>query len=69
MVANMTEDSTLIGTAEATEMLGVSKDTLIRMVARGTLKAAHKMSGTSGAYLFERADVEQLAREKTEAAS
>jgi len=65
----MTESSTLVGTAYVMATLDVSRDTVVRMVARGVLKAAHKMDGPRGAYLFERADVEQLAREKAEAAS
>jgi excisionase family DNA binding protein len=64
----MTESSTLVGTSDVMEMLGVSRDTVVRMVARGALKAVHKMAGPQGAYLFERADVERLARDK-EAAS
>jgi excisionase family DNA binding protein len=65
----MTESSTLVGTADVMEMLDVSRDTVVRMVARGTLKAVHKMPGPRGPYLFDRADVEQLARDKAEAAS
>jgi len=63
----MTESSTLVGTTYVMETLGVSRDTVVRMVARGALKAAHKMDGPNGAYLFERADIERLAREKAEA--
>ena len=68
MLATMTEDSTLVGTSEVMEMLSVSRDTVVRMVARGALKAVHKMSGPTGGYLFQRAEVEELAREKAESA-
>ena len=64
MLASMTQSSTLVGATEATGMLGVSKDTLIRMIARGVIKAAHKLPGPNGAYLFERAEIERAARVK-----
>lgn len=54
----------LMGTTEATEELGVSKDTLIRMVARGEITPAHKLPGPNGAYLFRRADIGRLAAER-----
>lgn len=74
MLANMpTNDEALIGATEAASDLGVSKDTLIRMIARGDITPVHKLPGDNGAYLFHRADVERLAEAKvaptTEAAS
>ena len=50
-----------IGTAEAMDVLGVSKDTLIRMIARGEIKKAHKMPGLRGPYILDRAEIEALA--------
>jgi excisionase family DNA binding protein len=54
-----------IGTAEAMQLLGVSKDTLIRMAARGEITPLHKMPGITGAYVFDRAEVEKVAAERT----
>lgn len=54
-----------IGATEARKLLGVSKDTLIRMAARGEITPLHKMPGPNGAYVFARADVERLAAERT----
>jgi len=59
-------DERPIGTREAMEILGVSKDTLIRMIARGDV-TADKLPGSNGAYLFDRADVERLAQDKASA--
>jgi excisionase family DNA binding protein len=56
-----------IGTAEACEALGVSKDTLIRMAARGDITPLHKMPGVNGAYVFDRAEIEELAARKAKA--
>jgi predicted site-specific integrase-resolvase len=55
----MQPDKPLIGTAEATEILGVSWDTLIRMVAKGEVRMVQKIDGPKGAYIFERAEVER----------
>jgi excisionase family DNA binding protein len=68
MLANMQPDKPLIGAAEAAEMLGVSKDTLVRMVARGDVPMVQKLDGQKGAYIFERAEIERLANEQAAAA-
>jgi len=55
----------LIGSKEACRVLGdVNRSTLIRWVRDGLLTPATKLDGTNGAYLFHRADVERLARER-----
>ena len=64
----MQNDENLIGATEAAETLGVSKDTLIRMIARGELTAVHKLPGPNGAYLLGRTEVEGLAAERAELA-
>ena len=62
MLANMQNTGEgLMGAAEAARRLGVSKDTLIRMVARGDLEPVDKLPGINGAYLFWRSVIEQLA--------
>ena len=50
----------LIGTVEAAAMLGVDPSTLTRWVDKGKITAAHKMPGTSGAYLFTRAEIDRI---------
>jgi excisionase family DNA binding protein len=53
-------DEPLIGSAEACEAIGIDRSTLTRWVAQGRITPAHKMPGSSGAFLFKRADVAQL---------
>ena len=50
----------MIGSDEASELLGVHRATLLRWVADGRLKPVHQLPGPNGAYLFRRADVEKL---------
>lgn len=59
----------LIGTPEAADILGVSSDTLIRMVARGDVPMVQKLDGARGAYVFERAEVERVAAERAKTAA
>ena len=58
-----------MGGAEACELLGVSRDTLIRMIAAKKIKNAVKLSSGNGAWILDRTEIEQLARDKEEAAS
>ena len=54
--------SDLVGTAEAAEMLGVSARTVKRYAKAGhPLLVVTKMNGDTGAYVFQRADIERLA--------
>jgi excisionase family DNA binding protein len=67
MLAGMTTDAIIpMGGAEACEMLGISRDTLIRRIAAGKIKG-HKLAGDNGAWIVDRAQIERLASEKTEA--
>ena len=59
----MTEASTLIGTAEAAEVIGVERSTLTRWVQLGRMTAAHKLPGRNGVVLFDRAEVDRVAAE------
>lgn len=60
-----------VTTRQALEILGYSDpSTVTRYVQIGKLTPTRKLPGKTGAYLFARADVEQLAREQSvEAAS
>lgn len=51
-------DEDLIGTAEAARVLGVTQRTAKRLAQRGELRFVVKMPGDTGAYLFNRLDVE-----------
>lgn len=51
----------LIGTAEAGRILGKTPRTVQRMVASGTLTPVVTLPGKTGAYLFDRHDIEALA--------
>lgn len=52
--------STVLTANEAATVLGVSSRTVTRMAIDGRLHAA-KLSGTRGAYLFEKSEVETMA--------
>lgn len=70
MVLHMaTHTPDLIGSAEACRILNVNNSTLTRWVAAGNVKAAHKLPGKNGAYLFIRADIERKADENAEASA
>lgn len=53
----------LIGSAEACEILGVHRATLIRWTEQDKLTPVHRNPGLTGAYVFRRADVERLRDE------
>ena len=52
------EGSELLSTREVAALLGAHVATVSRWVAQGRLSPAMKLPGTTGAYLFRRADVE-----------
>lgn len=55
----------IVTSPEAGQILGCSAKTVVRLVRRGTLKPARRLdTGPNGAFLFFRADVEQLAKAK-----
>lgn len=60
----------LIGTAEASRILGRTPRTIQRMVAAGVLTPVTTLPGQTGAHLFHREDVERVKAERdVEAAS
>lgn len=62
----MENSPAVISTNEACEILdGINRSTLKRWVDDGKLVALRKLPGETGGYLFERAEVERLAAERT----
>jgi excisionase family DNA binding protein len=57
-------DDPLIGSEQACALLGVHRATLLRWAASGRVTPVHKMPGTNGAFLFSRAEITRLARER-----
>ena len=66
MLTGMPAVPDLIGSAEACRILGIHASTLTRWVTAGTINFHHKLPGLNGAYLFRRADIEQLAAQRAE---
>ena len=57
--------NTLIGSSEAAKVLGCSRRTVHRLVARGALRPADTApGGPYGTHLFKRTAVEALARKR-----
>jgi hypothetical protein len=52
----------LIGAGEAAALLNVSKPTLTRRIAAGSLKPLAQLDGRKGAFIFDRNDIQALAR-------
>lgn len=68
----MHDDGPLLGSDEAIDLLDrlgvpIHRATLLRWVAKGTVTAIHKNPGPSGAYLFTRAEIMRLARDRVAA--
>lgn len=63
------DTSSLVGTAEAAQILAKSSRTVHRLVDAGKLTPVLVApGGFKGAYLFDRADIEALANELAKAA-
>jgi predicted site-specific integrase-resolvase len=57
-----TDTPDLVGTVEAAEIIGCERSSLSRWVALGKIAPALQVgTGTTGAHLFHRSDVEALA--------
>lgn len=54
-----------IGSAAVCDLLGVDRSTLVRWVQREKIAPVFKLPGSNGAYVFDRAAVEQLRAEQT----
>ena len=58
----------LIGSAEACTILGdIDRGTLVRWIAAGKIAYVTKLPGETGAYVFDRAEVERMAAEQDKA--
>lgn len=53
--------SGFVSAAEAAAILRISRATLNRWAAAGTVSIVHEMPGRTGARLFDRAEIEALA--------
>lgn len=60
--------NSVMSTSEAAEILGIAHRTLINRVESGTVTPAQKLPGKTGAYLFDRAYIEQIAADERDAA-
>ncbi|HCT5225610.1 helix-turn-helix transcriptional regulator [Corynebacterium striatum] len=56
--------ATIIGTAEAAKLLGVSRSTVNRRAGLGTLPVVKKLPGKLGNYLFDREVLEAIAQDE-----
>lgn len=59
--------NTLIGSAEAAKLLGMSSTTFNRRVLAGDVPALQKLPGSKGAWVFDRETIERLAAEEVRA--
>lgn len=58
----------LIGSAETCSILGdIDRGTLIRWIAAGKISYLTKLPGETGAYVFDRAEVERVKRAQDQA--
>lgn len=55
--------------SEACEVLRIDKRTLFRYVAAGRVRPSRKLPGRTGAYLFARAHIEEVAAAMSAGAS
>lgn len=67
MLANMQNNGiTPMGAPEACDLLDVSRDTLIRMIASGKIRKATKLPGQNGSWVLDRAEIEGMATAKAD---
>ncbi len=64
----MASNDRLIGSDEASQMLGIDRSTLTRWVRQGKIAAAGKWNGRTGPYQFAYAEVARLAAGRRRAA-
>lgn len=54
----------LLATTEVAALLGIDRSVVIRRVQAGSLTPVHRLPGPTGAYLFDRSEVERVATER-----
>lgn len=54
----------LIGTRETARVLGLSRSTVNRRASAGTLPFVEKLPGVLGSYVFDRATINRIAKDK-----
>jgi excisionase family DNA binding protein len=64
MMARMDIEDTTVTSSTACEWLGIDRSTLTRWVQAGHLVPVFKYPGKNGAYLFERAEVDRVKRDR-----
>lgn len=57
----------LIGSSEVCEILGIDRGSLVRRIAAGKIPVVSKLAGQTGAYVFDRAEIERIERAAAEA--
>jgi excisionase family DNA binding protein len=60
----MQSEANVILADEVAEILGINKSTVTRRAADGRLPYLRKIDGPRGAYIFDRVEIERLAKEK-----
>ncbi|CAM4256751.1 MULTISPECIES: helix-turn-helix domain-containing protein [Corynebacterium] len=59
-------DRTLIGGTEAARILGISRSTVNRRAAKGSLPVVSKLPGRLGNYLFDKDDILTMAAKEAQ---
>lgn len=63
-MGNLDAQQQPIGASTAARVLGITRRQVLRLVEIGHLRPVAKMEGTTGAYLFDPAEVDALADER-----
>jgi predicted site-specific integrase-resolvase len=63
-VPKTASDEPLIGAKDAADLLGVDPATVVRWVHAGRVTPITKAPGKTGAWLFSRAEIARLARDR-----
>lgn len=53
----------LIGSGETAALLSVDRSTLVRKIAAGKIQPLTRLDGPRGAFVFDRSEIEKLAKE------
>ena len=61
----MSKVAAVLSARSVAERLGIDRRRVLRMVQSGVLKPVQKLPGETGAYLFDPADVDALAAQRS----